>query len=82
MRKWSKSSDIVGYKLEIYSSEDFDEARDVAVWLHNRGYKCKKFAEPLIGDTYKTYARIVHHRGDEPKKLYFVEFLSPYRWSM
>jgi hypothetical protein len=77
MRHYTQVSDIIGLKLEIYHSRDINEARDVAVWLHSRGYTRAEFSEALRRDQYKTYSRIVCHKGDEPKQLYFVEYLAP-----
>jgi hypothetical protein len=63
------------WKLDIFRTQDLQDAREVVRSLHARGYKRVAFSDPVDGKQYKTYAKIDFVRK-EAKKFYYVEFMS------
>ena len=63
------------WKLEIFKTEDFEEACDTVRVLHARGYSKVEFSDIIDKYQYKTYTKIDILKK-ETVEIYCVEFMS------
>lgn len=72
---------IHSWRLQMFKSDNLKEAAQIAYSLGKRGYVRVGLNDDLVGEQYKTYARIEVVKGAEATKFYFVEYMAPVeRW--